>query len=430
MQNIGNIIKIERLKQHITQKVLAQDICSTSYLSKIESGKQIPQDEVKNALLNRLQVNLEHYLNVDEEQFMKESYQIIQNALMTSDPLQIKKTLNYYRSMNLEFSSVENFYTFNLRLLRMFLLAKEPLEKIDPLLKAFSAVEENLTDRQKFFYYGNCFLYYYRFHQYQIGLSFLEKASLFVSKIQLSKIEKAEYYYMLSSAHHKLYRTLSAIEYAQQALELFTELEYPQQIVNCSIRLGLSHIQNGHYHCSLEIFHDCYHICEKYNLKNNYSIIFQNLGYSYALEGNSKEAISYYRKSLAIKKDPVRNLMNIYSIVKEYSKLKNAKNVEIWCRKGLELIEKHHIEEEVKEYIYHFQIYQITHQQNHFDERLLISAINFFDQNQDYPNVYKYTILLGSLLCEREEYQKATHYYQKANKAMYAMKKITTWEDL
>lgn len=91
MQNIGNIIKIERLKQHITQKVLAQDICSTSYLSKIESGKQIPQDEVKNALLNRLQVNLEHYLNVDEEQFMKESYQIIQNALMTSDPLQIKK---------------------------------------------------------------------------------------------------------------------------------------------------------------------------------------------------------------------------------------------------------------------------------------------------------------------------------------------------
>lgn len=430
MQKIGNIIKTERIKHHITQKALAKDICSTSYLSKIESGKQIPQDKVKNALLDRLQINLEHYIHVDEEQFMKESYQVIKDAILNDDALQIKKTLDYYQSMNLEFKKVENFYSFNLRLLRMLLLTNEPLKRVDSFLQAFSTMEENLNDRQKFFYYGNCFLYCYRSKKYQTGLSFLEKASLLISKIQLSKSEKATHYYMLSSVYHKLHRTLNAIEYTHQALKLFKELECPQYIIKCYIQLGLSHIQNGHYHCALEIFDNCYHICTKYNLTDYYGTIFQNIGYIYALEGDSRGAISYYRKSLAVKKDPMRILITIHSMVKEYSKLNCITSLDTWCRKGLKLIEDHHIEKEATEFIYHFHIIKILHRLSDFDQKLITNAIDFFQQAQDYKNVHKYSILLGSLLCEREDYRKATHYYQVAAETTYAIKNIKAWEDL
>ncbi|MFJ8263231.1 helix-turn-helix domain-containing protein [Rummeliibacillus sp. NPDC094406] len=430
MQNIGNIIKSERIKQHITQKALAQDICSTSYLSKIESGKQIPLDEVKNALLKRLSINLDHYIDVDEDQFMEDSYKVIKKVLLKNDPSLTKETIEYYKSMNLEFSNVENFYTFNIRLLRLFLMTDEPLDKITTLLNALTTMEENLNDHQKFFYYTNCYLYCLRSNKYKTGLSFLEKAGILMPNIQLTKWERAEYYFMLSSVYHKLYRTLNAIEYAQQAMKLYTELDYHQQMVNCYIRLGLSHIQNGHYNCALEIFDNCYNVCNKYNLEENYGIIFQNLGYIYALEGDSRGAISYYRKSLAVKKEPIRILITIHSMVKEYSKLNNATSVETWCKKGLQLIDDHRIEETAKEFVYHFNIYKIIHHLSDFDESFIASAINFFQQTQDYKNVYKYTTLLGNLLCEQNEYKKASHYFQRATEAMYAMHNIKVWEDL
>lgn len=430
MRNIGDIIKSERIKQHITQKALAENICSTSYLSKIESGKQIPQDEVKNALLQKLDINLDHYIDIDEQQFMEESYAVIKKVLLKNDPILIKNTIEHYKSMNLEFSKVENFYTFNLRLLRMCLMANEPLDKINTILNALTTMEENLNDRQKFLYYTNCYLYCFRSKKYKTGLSFLEKAGLLMSTVKITKWEKADYYYMLSSVYHKLHRTLNAIEYAEQAMKLYTELDYHQQMVNCYIRLGLSHIQNGHYNCALEIFDNCYDACIKYNLKENNGLIFQNLGYIYALEGDSRGAISYYRKSLAVKKDPIRILISIHSMVKEYSKLNNVSSVESWCQKGLQLIKKNHIEETAKEFVYHFNIYKIFHHLSAFNEELIADAIHYFQQTQDYQNVYKYTTLLGNLLCERNEYKKATFYYQKATEAMYAIQNIKVWEDL
>ena len=101
-QNIGIIIKKERILQQFTQKELAKDICSTSYLSKIESGKQIPQDHVKQALLDRLQINLNNYIKVNEEQFMQESYKAIENAMMTNDSSHIKQIISHYKLMNIE----------------------------------------------------------------------------------------------------------------------------------------------------------------------------------------------------------------------------------------------------------------------------------------------------------------------------------------
>ena len=430
MKNIGSIIKKERIKQQITQKELANGICSTSYLSKIESGKQIPQEEVKQAILYRLQINLEHYIDIDEEQFLKENYPLIENAIIKNDQIQIKELLNYFKSMNLEFSNIENFYTFNLRLLRLYLMVDEPMANAVSLLNAFKTMEESLNNRQKFFYYENYSLYCINTKQYQSALSYLEKAGLLISKIQLSLGEKADYYYLLSTVYHKLHRTLNAIEYAEQALKLFKELGYSQQMVNCYIRLGLSHIQNGHYHYALDIFDNCYNLCAENNLKKKYGVIYQNLGYIYALEGDSRGAISYYRKSLAVKKNPLRILITIHSMVKEYSKLNCVTNVETWCHKGLNLIKDHEIEKEAEEYIYHFHIYKMLHHLSNFDETFFAKAIDFFNNIHDYKNVHKYAILAGSLLSEREEYKKATDYYQKATEAMYSMKNIKTWEDL
>lgn len=64
---IGSIIKLNRLKQNISQKSLAKGICVPSYLSRIESGEFLPSDDVISIIFDKLGLKYN-----DSEEFIKE----------------------------------------------------------------------------------------------------------------------------------------------------------------------------------------------------------------------------------------------------------------------------------------------------------------------------------------------------------------------
>lgn len=51
---IGEIIRHLRKEQNLTQEELADGICSSVTISRIESGTQMPSDRIINQLLERL----------------------------------------------------------------------------------------------------------------------------------------------------------------------------------------------------------------------------------------------------------------------------------------------------------------------------------------------------------------------------------------
>ncbi|WP_297521826.1 helix-turn-helix transcriptional regulator [uncultured Clostridium sp.] len=63
---IGSIIKLNRIKQNISQKNLAKGICVPSYLSRIESGELLPSDDVMSIIFKRLGLEFN-----DSEDFIK-----------------------------------------------------------------------------------------------------------------------------------------------------------------------------------------------------------------------------------------------------------------------------------------------------------------------------------------------------------------------
>lgn len=64
---IGSIIKLNRIKQNISQKNLAKGICVPSYLSRIESGELLPSEDVTSIIFSRLGLKFN-----DSEEFIKE----------------------------------------------------------------------------------------------------------------------------------------------------------------------------------------------------------------------------------------------------------------------------------------------------------------------------------------------------------------------
>lgn len=53
-QSMGQIVREIRVEQGMTQEVLADGICTTSYLSRVEHGSQIPSREIYQSLMERL----------------------------------------------------------------------------------------------------------------------------------------------------------------------------------------------------------------------------------------------------------------------------------------------------------------------------------------------------------------------------------------
>lgn len=67
---IGHIIRKERLNQNMKQSYLAKDICSPSYLSKIENNSTQPSEEVLELLLDKL--GIEDLINIKESDESKQ----------------------------------------------------------------------------------------------------------------------------------------------------------------------------------------------------------------------------------------------------------------------------------------------------------------------------------------------------------------------
>ena len=59
---LGSVIKYERVKQDMKQELLCKNICSVSYLSKIESNSAAPSTEVTTLLFKKLGIEYQHNL--------------------------------------------------------------------------------------------------------------------------------------------------------------------------------------------------------------------------------------------------------------------------------------------------------------------------------------------------------------------------------
>ena len=58
MSQLGHRIKIIRKKNNMTQKILADKICSQSVLSRIETGEEVPNAVVLHQLCERLGITV------------------------------------------------------------------------------------------------------------------------------------------------------------------------------------------------------------------------------------------------------------------------------------------------------------------------------------------------------------------------------------
>ena len=429
MNNFGHVIKLERIRRNMKQITLAQGICTPSYLSKIENNSIVPSQEVVDLLLNRLELSITQNENLDDESYLAHIREIYFNAIMNKDRELVAQQLKEINNERYLFSDSSNYYTYQLMVLRLTLIVQDIQNDTSELIMALSELSSNFNDYQMFLFHSNVGSYYSFMLDYTSTLQAYEKAIEYSKRINIEKWEEADFQYLLGHCYLTQQRWVISIEYSQKSLEFFKSGFYNSRVVECYLILSIAQDHSYQFEEAYQNLLLAQKIASQLNLVQHFPIIKQNLGSSATRKGNSDAAIQYYLESLDAREDYVEKLLPIYSLVKEYSKLKNSEEIIKWATLGLSLINDSS-NATTQTFSHHLNIYLAREKDPDLFEKVTIEAYNYFKEINDYRHAEKYSLLLGNFYQDLNKYKNAAKYFTYTNENMFKKQKISNWEDL
>jgi transcriptional regulator with XRE-family HTH domain len=429
MNTYGHVIKFERIRKNIKQVQLAKDICTPSYLSKIENNSIVPSPEVVSILFERLELTISQDTSLDDESYLKEIREIYFNAVMNKDRELAALQLKEIKAKRYPIKDSSNYYTFQLMVLRLTLIAQDIRNDTSETIKVLSEISGNFNEYQLFLFHSNVGSYYSFMLDYNSTLHAFEKAIFYYKKINIEKWEEADFNYVLGHCYFSQRSWGISIEYIQKALEYFNGGFYNTRTIECYLVLALAQEASYKFEESYDNLLLAQKIATQLDLTEHFSIIKQNLGTFATGRGHSYEAIQYYKESLESRDENDEKLLPIYSLVKEYSKLNNSEEVIRWTTLGLSLIkENQNLVQQT--FTHHLKVYLTRVTNPILFEKATINAHNFFKEIKDYRHSAKYALLLGNFYHANNKYKNAVKYFVLSNENMFKKHKIQYWEDL
>ncbi|MBL1227414.1 helix-turn-helix domain-containing protein [Enterococcus sp. BWR-S5] len=263
MNSFGSVIKEIRKKRKLTQKMLSEDICSQSVLSRIENNEELPNVVVMQQICQRLGVTMDQIMH-----FRSEEVQMLMQTF--------EKIADYFRHKEYE----------------KILLFIEAIKLEDRIYLD--------SDWQRYFYYlGSCEFYLY--NNYEKAIINLRKGLSYT--YQTNKTNLSDFEIQIISCIGITYGLMGKREEAEKYLKL--SIHYFHDLPNERINAELTKI----------FFNYAYFLIQEKRLQE--ALIYIDQGISWARKKNSY----YYLEELFDLKSELYSLMNDYANAKIYSQM-------------------------------------------------------------------------------------------------------------
>lgn len=426
MKNTGYIIKKTRINYGIKQQVLAKGICSISYLSKIENNLVVPNQEIISLLLKKLNLNIIHQSEKQEYIILEDMEIKYEQAVNYRDVKYIQSILNEIESSNIVIKDDSLYITFQLIKARMLLIVGN-IEKFDFLNNFIDSSSQKLTNYQQYLFNLNKSLRHYHIKDYSNSLKYVLRAYKYSEIISLKKWEKADLNNILSLCYYSSDFIYNSIKFSKKALDSYLDLLLFERVINCYIELGKSFTTLQMFQDAEENFKSAFYLAEHQKLSHFNRIIYWNLGNLNSLQSKNIEAINYFSKSIENSSGQEYELLALHGIIKEYFKIGDTEKSLKWCKRGLVLtLENAKYDQS---FYYHFKIFKEKIEGSSSYITIIREAIIFFEKNNDYKNVIKYSTLLADFCFSIRKYKEAGLYYQLAQTSQLKLWKRLSWDD-
>nr|WP_275670694.1 tetratricopeptide repeat protein [Neobacillus notoginsengisoli] len=332
--DFGPLIKYYRTQRGMTQKELAEGICSIPHLSKIEHNSKEGNKETIALLLERLGVKIEDVAGQEKE---------IKTLLDDFDDkmtFQIKTEADRIYSRLKELGGLIPFtpyiYTYELYKYRYMLFKGEDVaaevqhDLLKKHLKNFSRQERNLFD-----YFTSIYLMRQaRYHQADLILEKLDEEFAV-------GINNGEFLYHRAFAKSHMLQPGHVIHFGKKALQHFMEQHNFKRILHTLMLLGINFTHSKIYEEASSCFEHLIRNAELLKETNLLPQIYHNMGFLQRKMNRSEDAVRFFEKSLSMQEEKnINYLVTLYAIGETKHSEGERKEAKQCFEEVLELAEK------------------------------------------------------------------------------------------
>ncbi|OCA87558.1 hypothetical protein A8F94_06780 [Bacillus sp. FJAT-27225] len=305
---IGPIIKYYRTQKGMTQKELAEGICSIPHLSKIEHNSKEGNRETIALLLDRLGIEVEDIEGKDEEiKQLLDAFDAAMNFQINSEADSVFEKLAELGSL-VHFTSY--MYTYELAKYRYFLFkgyaddAENQYELLRKQSNNFSRPERNLFD------------YFTSIHLMKKGK--YHQADLILERLDgefIGTVNIGEFLYHRAFAKSHMLQPGHSIHFAKKALQHFMEQHNFRRILHALVLLGIDYTYSNIYEEASSCFEHLIRNAELLNEQRLLPMIYHNMGFLQRKMQKPDAAVHFFEKSLSLQKEKgLGYLVTLYAI--------------------------------------------------------------------------------------------------------------------
>ena len=418
---IGPLIKLHRIKQNMTQEDLAAGIVSESYLSKIENQKTDASPEVIALLCERLGIQL----NAENEDMIKEKaeewYGMLYEVHNANERRQRFEELETLFKAN----NSDHEMLFEIQKIRFFLVegrvqeAKEQIDRLEPLQNTFEPIH--------LFYWYKFLGNYYHGEKEKLNqaLSLYQQAEGVLDTVDISEDETADLCYIISILHSKLVNDLSAMEYANKALDIFRNSYKFVRCAQCHIILGIAYRRLHMLEQAIKQYNLAKHLGEITESNDVIQLTNHNLGYLHSRAGNVPEAIKYYKVAFDLDNVPLNyKLTTGTSLIREYILSKELDKACDYISRAEEIIETNSITNKLVDLELKVFKYMINEEFDLFEGLMVNELIPYLIEQEDNVYIITYSNMIASYYEDIKKYKNAANYYKLASRTYENLLKI------
>lgn len=280
---------------------------------------------------------------------------------------------------------------------------EEKLHNIDPQF-------EEMNDLLLYYYYYFKGMHQYKLQNYQAALSLYNKAEKSLENLQ-DEVERAEFYYKVSSAYYHMRQFLLAIDHISKAITIYKKYPlYKSRIADCHNVLGLCYLGLKDYSNAENHFKQSYDVAKEIGDKDLQVYLMYNLGFLYSEQNQSEKAIKFLSE-VAYKKFRLHKVC--FLLAKEFLKMGDRKLAYLNITKGKEICQ----EIKNEEYFHHLKVIELLDSPPDLllkrTKKEMIKVLDYFTEQGLHGFSSDYAIEFAHLLYHNGYYEDASHFYNK-----------------
>lgn len=365
---IGSIIRINRIKQQMSQKALSKGICVPSYLSRIENGDLLPSDDVISIIFNRLGLTFN-----DSSEFISEGKKAFDTFFHKLNFNEFDYTMNMFA----EIEKNESMYVTS-PLIIDYYLAKLARYCSTPDREEFEGAQNILISTFDLLSPYQQFLYNFYVGIDMLNLSTNKSEGKDFIKKALSHKETGHCYFWLSYAYRVENNPIKAYDTIKRALDLYVSEGNIISIMDSYEKIAEVYFMLDNYIDAVHYLEMSLNVAEKLNNKHYIEHLNSMLAWSYYRINDFDKALTYLNLNsniidhrMIIPDSVIKCLISFSTNDKSNLKI----NIEdLTCPSSVE-----HLGQELANILYkffNFYINEDNYIKNHIWEGLLIYIID------------------------------------------------------